>query len=43
MFIDGYECENIVEYRKTFFKKMKILLAYLLKFFEDDSILKKVL
>lgn len=39
--LNGYECKNLVEYRKSFLNKMKSLLPYLVEFFEDKSMLPK--
>lgn len=42
MFFDGYKRENVVKYRKIFLSKMKSLLAYFVKFSDNESILSKV-
>ena len=41
MFIDKYKYKNIVQYRKLFFKKIKLFLFYYIKIFKDDFILEK--
>ncbi len=42
MFFDGYEREDVVEYRETFLSEMKSLLPYFVEFSDDGSILPKV-
>lgn len=37
IFLDEHKREDVVEYRETFLKKMKLLLPYLVKFREDDT------
>ena len=41
VFINGHEHKDVVEYKKTFLKEIKLLLTYFLKFSEDGSILEK--
>lgn len=41
MFIDQHEHKNVVKYRDIFFKEMKLLLLYFIKFSKDGSILSK--
>lgn len=40
-FFDGYKQKDVIEYRKTFLKKMKILSPYFIEFGKDESILPK--
>ena len=42
MFFDGYEREDVVEYRETFLSEMKSFLPYFVEFSDDGSILPKV-
>lgn len=41
MFIDRYKRENVVEYRKTFVKEIKLFLPYFVEFSKKSSILPK--
>lgn len=41
MFIDWHKCKDVIEYKKIFLKKMRLLLLYFVEFSEDSSILKK--
>lgn len=41
MFFDGHERENVVEYRKTFLKEIKLLLSYFIEFQDDSTFLPK--
>lgn len=40
-FFDGYEREDVVEYRRIFLEEMKALLPYIVEFEEDGTILSK--
>ena len=41
MFINKHKCKDVVEYKKTFFEEMRLLLPYFVGFSEDDAILEK--